>query len=150
MISLDGEALASAAGAEVLASGVEEGPRRAVIDSREVGLDKPDPRIFLAALSELGVAPAEAAHVGDSVPRDVKGALAAGLLLLASGCGRSDGKPGAFPPPEVAVLTIEPHSVEESFEFPGQVQPFRRVEVRARVDGIIEARFARSKRKSSR
>jgi membrane fusion protein (multidrug efflux system) len=67
-------------------------------------------------------------------------ALAAGLLLLASGCGRSDGKPGAFPPPEVAVLTIEPHSVEESFEFPGQVQPFRRVEVRARVDGIIEAR----------
>ena len=67
-------------------------------------------------------------------------ALAAGFLLLASGCGRSDGKPGAFPPPEVAVLTIEPHSVEESFEFPGQVQPFRRVEVRARVDGIIEAR----------
>jgi len=67
-------------------------------------------------------------------------ALAAGFLLLASGCGRSEGKPGAFPPPEVAVLTIEPHSVEESFEFPGQVQPFRRVEVRARVDGIIEAR----------
>jgi membrane fusion protein (multidrug efflux system) len=67
-------------------------------------------------------------------------ALAAGFLLLASGCGRSEGKPGAFPPPEVAVLTIEPHSVEESFEFPGQVQPFRRIEVRARVDGIIEAR----------
>ena len=38
------------------------------------------------------------------------------------------------------MLTIEPHSVEESFEFPGQVEPFRRVEVRARVDGIIEAR----------
>jgi membrane fusion protein, multidrug efflux system len=69
-----------------------------------------------------------------------RAALAAGFLLLASGCGRSDGQPGAFPPPEVAVLTIEPHSVEESFEFPGQVQPFRRVEVRARVDGIIEAR----------
>jgi UDP-N-acetylmuramoyl-tripeptide--D-alanyl-D-alanine ligase len=36
LISLEGERLASAAGAEVLASGGEGGPRRAVIDSREV------------------------------------------------------------------------------------------------------------------
>ena len=36
MISLDGERLASAAGAEVLAAGDEGGPVRAVIDSREV------------------------------------------------------------------------------------------------------------------
>jgi UDP-N-acetylmuramoyl-tripeptide--D-alanyl-D-alanine ligase len=35
--ALDGELLASAAGAEVLASGGGGGPRRAVIDSREVG-----------------------------------------------------------------------------------------------------------------
>ena len=36
MISLEGEALASAAGAEVLAQGGGGGPRRAVIDSRDV------------------------------------------------------------------------------------------------------------------
>ena len=36
MISLNGDDLASAAGAEVLATGGEGGPRRAVIDSREV------------------------------------------------------------------------------------------------------------------
>lgn len=37
MRTFDGERLASAAGAEVLASGLEGGPARAVIDSREVG-----------------------------------------------------------------------------------------------------------------
>jgi UDP-N-acetylmuramoyl-tripeptide--D-alanyl-D-alanine ligase len=37
LISLDGERLASMAGAEVLAAGGEGGPTRAVIDSREVG-----------------------------------------------------------------------------------------------------------------
>ena len=36
MISLEGEALASAAGAEVLAPGGSGGPRRAVVDSREI------------------------------------------------------------------------------------------------------------------
>ncbi|HEY3193147.1 MAG TPA: UDP-N-acetylmuramoyl-tripeptide--D-alanyl-D-alanine ligase [Solirubrobacterales bacterium] len=36
MITLDGERLASAAGAQVLASGGEGGPRRAVIDSRDI------------------------------------------------------------------------------------------------------------------
>lgn len=40
---------------------------------------KPDPRIFEIALERIGVAPAEAAHVGDSVGVDVEGALAAGL-----------------------------------------------------------------------
>jgi UDP-N-acetylmuramoyl-tripeptide--D-alanyl-D-alanine ligase len=36
LISFDGDALASAAGAQVLVSGAERGPKRAVIDSREV------------------------------------------------------------------------------------------------------------------
>jgi putative hydrolase of the HAD superfamily len=44
------------------------------------GVEKPDPRIFELALRGLGVAPAEAAHVGDSVPHDVEGARRAGLL----------------------------------------------------------------------
>jgi HAD superfamily hydrolase (TIGR01509 family) len=42
------------------------------------GVAKPDPRIFQIVLDRLGVAPAEAVHVGDS-PDDVKGATAAGI-----------------------------------------------------------------------
>ncbi|MEZ0229729.1 MAG: HAD family hydrolase [Planctomycetota bacterium] len=53
-----------------------------VVDSREAGLEKPDARIFHAACDALGVAPARTAHVGDSVPRDVRGARAAGLLPI--------------------------------------------------------------------
>jgi membrane fusion protein (multidrug efflux system) len=40
----------------------------------------------------------------------------------------------------VAVVTVAPATVPETFEFPGEVTPFRRVEVRSRVEGIIEAR----------
>jgi membrane fusion protein (multidrug efflux system) len=38
------------------------------------------------------------------------------------------------------VVTVAPATVPETFEFPGEVTPFRRVEVRSRVEGIIEAR----------
>ena len=51
----------------------------AVIDSAQVGAEKPDARIFRAALDAVGVAPDRAVHVGDSVWFDVQGALAAGL-----------------------------------------------------------------------
>lgn len=50
-----------------------------VICSADVGLRKPDPRIFELACSRLGVAPAEAAHVGDHHYADVLGARAVGL-----------------------------------------------------------------------
>jgi membrane fusion protein (multidrug efflux system) len=38
------------------------------------------------------------------------------------------------------VVAVTPETVAESFEFTGEVVPYRRVEVRARVDGIIEDR----------
>ncbi|HEY7064234.1 MAG TPA: HAD-IA family hydrolase [Chloroflexota bacterium] len=47
--------------------------------SGTTGIEKPDPRIFALALESLGVAPEEAAHVGDSVRHDVEGARRAGL-----------------------------------------------------------------------
>jgi len=53
-----------------------------VVDSREAGFEKPDPRIFLAACDALGVSPERTAHVGDSVPRDVEGARGAGLIPI--------------------------------------------------------------------
>jgi membrane fusion protein (multidrug efflux system) len=40
----------------------------------------------------------------------------------------------------VAVVTLKAEPVPESFEFTGEVQPYRRVEVRSRIDGIIEER----------
>ena len=46
----------------------------------EVG--KPDPEIFRRACRRLGVAPAEALHVGDSVSEDYEGARSAGLGAL--------------------------------------------------------------------
>jgi HAD superfamily hydrolase (TIGR01509 family) len=50
-----------------------------VIDSHDVGVAKPDPQIFEAALERMGVVPADAWYVGDSVFHDVKGALAASM-----------------------------------------------------------------------
>ena len=66
--------------------------------------------------------------------------LAALLTPLAAACHDSAATPSKPPPPEVGVVTVAPHAVPLSYEFVGEVQPIRRVEVRARVDGVIEAR----------
>ena len=51
-----------------------------VVDSRVVGVAKPDPEIFRIALDALGVAASRTVlHVGDSLRYDVTGALATGL-----------------------------------------------------------------------
>lgn len=50
-----------------------------VIDSHEVGVSKPNPGIFKAALERMSLAPEEAWYVGDSVFHDVRGARAAGM-----------------------------------------------------------------------
>jgi putative hydrolase of the HAD superfamily len=51
----------------------------AIADSARVGSAKPDPRIFQSALDALGVGPADALFVGDSLPRDMAGACAVGM-----------------------------------------------------------------------
>jgi putative hydrolase of the HAD superfamily len=50
--------------------------------SEKAGVEKPDKRIFLQALAELGVEPAAALHVGDGRLEDVEGAVAAGMKAL--------------------------------------------------------------------
>lgn len=50
-----------------------------LVDSAEVGCEKPDPRIFRAALDALGVGAGAATFVGDSLPRDMAGARAVGM-----------------------------------------------------------------------
>lgn len=53
-----------------------------VVDSARVGCTKPDPRIFLLALAELGAEPAQAVFVGDSLRRDMAGARAVGMAHI--------------------------------------------------------------------
>jgi HAD superfamily hydrolase (TIGR01509 family) len=65
-----------------------------VLDSALVGVEKPDPAIFRAALAALGVRPEQALYVGDLYEVDVVGARAAGmeavLLGSAGGAARAD------------------------------------------------------------
>jgi putative hydrolase of the HAD superfamily len=53
-----------------------------VLDSGEVGVEKPDRRIFELALARAGIAAAEAAYIGDFYTIDARGAGAAGLRVV--------------------------------------------------------------------
>ena len=78
-----------------------DGLLTATVSSALLGVMKPDPRIFQAALDKTGVVPARAVMVGDSLAHDVQGARAAGMrgILIARG-GRPDG-----PHDDVPVIT---------------------------------------------
>lgn len=62
------------------------------LTSAEVGVEKPDPAIFAAALDRAGVSPSEALHVGDQPRSDMVGARGAGLhaILLDRGGWHSE------------------------------------------------------------
>ena len=70
------------------------------------------------------------------------GAVAAVLLLAGAVAARSrtPAAPGAPPPPEVTVITVAPQTVAAQYEYVGQAEASRRVEVRALVTGVIVAR----------
>jgi putative hydrolase of the HAD superfamily len=51
-----------------------------VVSSADVGMRKPDPRIFELACGRLGVEPRHAAHVGDHHYADIVGATAVGMV----------------------------------------------------------------------
>jgi putative hydrolase of the HAD superfamily len=53
-----------------------------VLDSYEVGVEKPDVKIFDKALKAVGVAPHEAVHVGDLLECDMKGANKVGIVPI--------------------------------------------------------------------
>ena len=52
---------------------------RCVVDSGAVGIEKPDPRIFLLAAERLRVPPGACVYLGDFLSLDVEGARAAGM-----------------------------------------------------------------------
>ena len=62
-----------------------------IVDSVAVGWEKPDPRIFHAALGSLELPPAVVTFVGDSAPRDMAGAKAVGMPHIWLVAGRSAG-----------------------------------------------------------
>lgn len=64
----------------------------ALVYSSAVGAEKPDRRIFEAALRDLGVLSCEALHVGDGRLEDVEGAQAVGMQALHLTRGRGAGE----------------------------------------------------------
>lgn len=59
-----------------------EGVLSDIVASAEVGLHKPDPRIFELACERMGVSPEHAAHVGDHHYADYLGASALGMKAV--------------------------------------------------------------------
>jgi putative hydrolase of the HAD superfamily len=80
----------------------------AVVASTEVGAAKPAAAIFQAACDALGVAPADALHVGDSLREDALGARAAGLraAVVGSPVGPPVGPPAAVPDGVVRIADL--------------------------------------------
>jgi HAD superfamily hydrolase (TIGR01549 family) len=73
-----------------------------IVLSRDVGIRKPDPRIFSLALQRLGVEAFEAAHVGNSVEEDVAGAKGAGMKAVLLGGGERRAEVG----PDLTIRSI--------------------------------------------
>ena len=78
-----------------------------VVDSAEVGLEKPDARIFHAATARLGLEPDACAYVGDIYEIDVVGAAGAGLHPILIGEGPAAG-PVTRVPDLQTLLTLFP------------------------------------------
>lgn len=74
------------------------------IFSNEVGVAKPDPKIFTEAAALLGVAPSAITHVGDNFVADYQGATRAGMQAVHL----------APEPVEVGVATTE--TIKEAYE----------------------------------
>lgn len=64
--------------------------------------------------------------------------LATAWLLV--GCEKHPAKSQEQPPPEVTVLKVEPRDTPVSFEYVGQTESSRQVQIRARVYGFLDQR----------
>ena len=70
--------------------------------------------------------------------RELSALAAAVSLFVAAACGGGAPKQGgAFPPADVGIVTVQPQTLPQSYDLVGQVEPSRRTEVRARVEGVI-------------
>ena len=63
-------------------------------------------------------------------------------FTLLAGCGKEETKaPAPRPPVDVTVMAVTARDTPVTFEFVGQTQSSREVEIRARVDGFLEKRL---------
>ena len=69
--------------------------------------------------------------------RRASACVTATSLLLCAACGGGAAKPRAFPPADVGIVTVAPQTLPQSYDLVGQVEPSRRTDVRARVEGVI-------------
>jgi putative hydrolase of the HAD superfamily len=80
-------------------------PDGAIFLSSELGVEKPAPAIFEAALRWIGTTPAEAIFVGDNPVTDIAGARGVGMTTLWLAHGRR--WPGTLPRPSYAAVDLE-------------------------------------------
>jgi HAD superfamily hydrolase (TIGR01662 family) len=84
----------------------------AAVFSSEVGLRKPDPRIFREALDRLKAEPAETVFVGDRLYDDVSGAQAVGMRAVLTHQFRQEEDPDYHPDAVIEDLRELPDVVE--------------------------------------
>jgi membrane fusion protein, multidrug efflux system len=63
-------------------------------------------------------------------------------VFIVGACSKDSAPPpqqqgAAQPPPQVGIVSVAPATIAEPYELGAQVQPYRRVEVRSRVEGIV-------------
>jgi methylmalonyl-CoA mutase, C-terminal domain len=118
-----------------------------VIDSSLVGVEKPDPAIFRAALDALGVAPHEALYVGDLYEVDIVGAQAAGMeAVLLTSSSTEPGRPcrttssihalvNALLPQENRMVPTSNSQTPSAASRRGSVRPVRVLVAKPGLDG---------------
>lgn len=76
-----------------------------------------------------------------NAPAYLQAAFLTMLAVLLTACSKAESQPhNGMPPPEVAVVTMTPRDLPVTFEYVGQTAGSREVEVRARVNGILQKR----------
>jgi putative hydrolase of the HAD superfamily len=76
-----------------------------IVLSGEVGVRKPDPAIFLKALSELDVSADDAMFVGDKLDSDIRGAAEVGMVTVQALWFEADAATG-LPEPDFMAFTL--------------------------------------------
>ena len=84
----------------------------AMVFSSEVGLRKPDSRIFQEALDRLGVEPQETVFVGDRLYDDVSGAQAVGMRAVLTRQFRQEDDPDYAPDAVISHLSELPEVLD--------------------------------------
>jgi membrane fusion protein, multidrug efflux system len=80
-----------------------------------------------------------------TLPASLAVAMTAGAVAINTGCGKSEQKANASapPPPTVVVAEVAQRTVPVYSEFVGQTQANETVELRARVEGVLEKIYFR-------